>query len=90
MSDQPQRQDEILGPEAGAQVSPPGPAEAWRRRVAIGHPRAFLSGLGIVVYFAVATVWLPSALLRSSLLIWVVAFGIGLWALRRSQDRAWI
>ncbi len=58
----------------------------------------------IVVYFAVATVWLPSALLRSPLLsgaaravldtatvvIWGIFFGIGVAGLRRAQNKGWI
>jgi len=73
-------------------------------RPAIGQLRAFLSGLAIVTYFTVATVWLPSALLRSPLLAgadrdisdlvavvaWGVGLGFGMWALRRAQDRALI
>lgn len=104
MSDEPQRQDEVRGPETGALDSLPGPAEAWNRRVAIGHPRAMLSALGVLLYFVAATVWLPSTLLRSSLLagasrtvadavalvVWLLGFGIGLWGLRKAQDRAWI
>lgn len=70
----------------------------------IGHGRAMLSAVGIVLYFAVSTVWLPSALLRSQLLIglersvsdlvalavWGVGLGIGMWGLRRAQKRGWI
>ena len=41
------------------------------RRVRIGQMRAMASSVGIVLYFAVATVWVPSALLTSSLLIGV-------------------
>ena len=73
-------------------------------RPAIGPLRAFLSGMAIVAYFTVATVWLPSALLRSSLLagaernisdlvtvvVWGVGLGFGMWALRWAQDRALI
>ncbi len=60
--------------------------------------------MGIVLYFAVSTVWLPSALLRSSLLagaernvadlvalaVWGAGLGFGMWGLRRAQDREWI
>ncbi len=73
-------------------------------RASIGHVRAMLSAFGIVLYFAVATVWLPSALLRSQLLIgvdrgvsdlitlvvWGTGVGIGMWGLRLAQKRGWI
>ncbi len=73
-------------------------------RASIGHVRAMFSALGIVLYFAVATVWLPSALLRSQLLIgaergisdlvalvvWGTGVGIGMWGLRLAQKRGWI
>jgi len=63
-----------------------------------------LSAFGIVLYFAVATVWLPSALLRSSLLtgvgrnvsdlvtlaVWGIGLGVGMWGLRLAQKRGWI
>ena len=74
------------------------------KRVQIRHGRALLWSLGIVLYFAVATVWLPAALLRSSLLagaernvadlvvlaVWGAGLGFGMWGLRRAQDREWI
>ncbi len=70
-------------------------------RESISQLRALLSSVGIVAYFAVATVWVPSALLRSPLLtgvdrnladlialgIWGLGLGFGVWALRRAQDR---
>ena len=70
-------------------------------RERISHPRAVLSAIIIFLYFAVFTAWLPSALLRSSLLsgaprnvadgvtlvVWGGFFGIGLLALRWAQDR---
>lgn len=72
-----------------------------RARAAIGHARASLTAMGIVAYFGVTTVWIPSALLRSSLLIglernvsdliavavWGAGLGIGIWLLRWAQDR---
>lgn len=78
--------------------------DAISRRVSISQGRAMLSAVGIVLYFAVTTVWLPSKLLRSSLLagastnvsdlvavaVWGIGFGFGIWALRRAQDRGWI
>lgn len=74
------------------------------KRASIRHGKALLWAVGIVLYFAVVTVWLPSALLRSSLLagaernladlvvlaIWGTGLGFGLWGLRRLQDREWI
>lgn len=70
-------------------------------RERISHPRAVLSAVIIFVYFAFFTAWLPSALLRSSLLssapqnvadgitlvVWGGFFGLGLLALRWAQDR---
>jgi hypothetical protein len=78
--------------------------DAMSLRASISQGRAMLSAVGIVAYFAVTTVWLPSALLRSSLLtgastnvsdvvavgIWGIGFGFGIWGLRRAQDRGWI
>jgi len=75
-----------------------------RGRASIGQGRAMLSALAIVLYFFVTTFWLPSALLRSSLLtgvgrnvsdliavaVWGLGLGFGMWALRRAQDRGWI
>jgi hypothetical protein len=74
------------------------------KRARIRQGRALLWSLGIVLYFAVATVWLPSALLQSSLLagaernvadlvvlaVWGAGLGFGMWGLRRAQDREWI
>ena len=70
-------------------------------RERISQGRGFLSAVAIIAYFAVFTAWLPSLVLRSSLLatapdsvanviilgIWVGFFGFGLFALRWSQDR---
>lgn len=70
-------------------------------REGISHPRAALSGIAILVYFAFFTAWVPSALLRSSLLssaprnvadgitlvVWGGFFALGLAALRWLQDR---
>lgn len=63
-----------------------------------------LKAVLIVAYFAVTTVWLPSALLRSPLLsgatrvvadtatvlIWGLFFGTGVIGLRRAQEGGWI
>ncbi len=70
-------------------------------REKISYPRAALSGVVIFLYFAIFTAWLPSAMLRSSVLssaprnvadgiilvVWGGFFGIGLVALRWAQDR---
>ena len=67
----------------------------------ISHPRAVLSAVIIFLYFAIFTAWVPSALLRSSLLssapaniadgitlvVWGGFFGLGIFALRWAQDR---
>lgn len=67
----------------------------------ISQGRALLSGIVIFVYFAVTTAWIPSMLLRSSLLatapenvasgitlvVWGGFFGFGLLALRMAQER---
>ena len=65
---------------------------------------AGLAGLAIVAYFALATVWLPSWVLRlpavaqasrsvSDLvgtMVWVVFLLLGMWGLRLAQRRGWI
>ena len=65
----------------------------------IGWVRAGATGLAIVAYFAVTTVWLPDWLLRwqpvvdaSDLTqdvvavgVWLVATALGLWVLRVAQ-----
>ncbi len=70
----------------------------------ISWGRAFVSGLVIFVYFAFTTAWLPSSLLKSSLLasasrpvadgitivVWGGFFGLGVLALRWAQDRGMI
>jgi hypothetical protein len=75
-----------------------------RRRPVIGHARAAFTGALIVLYFTLSTIWLPSALLRSSLLtgaertvsdlialaVWAGGFALGIWGLRRAQERGWI
>ena len=63
------------------------------------------SGKAILIfaYFVVATVWLPSWFLRQDPVagasgfvqdlvgsgVWLVAFVVGLWGLRRSQSAGW-
>ncbi len=73
-------------------------------RASIGHGRAMLSAVGIVLYFAVAVVWLPTVVLRSPLLagvdrsisdvvtlvVWGISLAMGMWGLRRAQKRGWI
>ncbi len=70
-------------------------------RERISQGRALLSAVVIFMYFAVSTAWIPSALLRSSLLVtaprnvadgivlvvWGGFFGLGLLGLRWAQDR---
>ncbi|HXV71001.1 MAG TPA: hypothetical protein VEB69_06310 [Acidimicrobiia bacterium] len=65
---------------------------------------AGIRALLILFYFATATVWLPSALLRTepvatasrfwadliALLAWGIPFVFGLWGLRTLQRRGWI
>ncbi len=72
-----------------------------RGKGSIGHLRAMLSAVGIVLYFVATTFWIPSALLRSSLLtgveqgitdlvalaVWGAGLGLGVWGLRKAQDR---
>jgi hypothetical protein len=104
MNDQLQS-ERALGPTGGVRGSPPSEvAEQTAKRAAFGQLRGMLSAVAIFLYFAVATVWLPSAILRSSLLsgasrnvadavalaAWIVGLGAGMWGLRRAQDRIWI
>jgi hypothetical protein len=70
----------------------------------ISQLRAVASALVIFLYFVIFTAWLPSVLLRSSLLataprsvadgitivVWTGLFGIGIVALRVAQDRGLI
>lgn len=63
---------------------------------------ALVRGLGIFLYFAVATVWIPNLVLKlladssnliqdlSVTLVWAVALGFGMWALRYAQRRGLI
>jgi len=69
-----------------------------------GWVAAGLAGLAVVAYFALATVWLPSWVLRlpavaqasrsvSDLvgtMVWVVFLLFGMWGLRLAQRRGWI
>ena len=65
--------------------------------------KAWLIGLGIFLYFAIATALLPSRILTGPLssadrvvqdLVTVVVWGfflvLGLWGLRMSQKRGWM
>ena len=70
----------------------------------ISQVRAALSAIVIFLYFVIFTAWLPSMLLRSSMLstasravadgiiivVWVGFFGIGVLGLRWAQDRGLI
>lgn len=65
---------------------------------------AYGKALLVVLYFVLATVWLPSWVLgigfveRAAPVLhdlagagaWAIAMAVGLWALRRSQARGWI
>ena len=67
----------------------------------ISQARAFLTAVAFFLYFAVFTAWLPSLLLRSSLLltaprsvadgitivVWGGFFGLGVGALMWAQNR---
>ncbi len=71
------------------------------RRERISNGRAALTAVGIVVYFAVFTAWVPSILARSSflstaprnvadgivLVVWGGFLLVGVGALRWAQDR---
>jgi hypothetical protein len=73
-------------------------------REQISQGRAVLSAIAIFLYFAIFTAWIPSIVLRSSLLasapaevsdlvmlaIWGGFFGAGLYGLRWSQERGLI
>ena len=67
---------------------------------AVAYGKAFV----ILVYFVVATMWLPSWVLGLGPVtravpvvhdligaaVWLVAMALGLWGLRRSQSEGWI
>jgi len=67
-------------------------------------PAAGLVGLAIVAYFALATVWLPSWVLRLPAIaqasrsvadlvgttVWAVLLLLGMWGTRVAQRRGWI
>jgi hypothetical protein len=69
-----------------------------------GWAESGLAGLAIVTYFALATVWLPSWVLRMpaiaqasrsvsdlvGTLVWTVFLLLGMWGLRVAQRRGWI
>jgi len=66
--------------------------------------RAYGLGIGIALYFIVATIWLPSFVLRMSVVasapstlrdiigagVWFVFLAVGLIALRLAQRARWI
>jgi hypothetical protein len=63
-----------------------------------------LAGLAVVAYFALATVWLPSWVLRLPVVarasrpvadlvgtvVWAAFLVLGMWGLRLAQRRGWI
>lgn len=65
---------------------------------------AGMAGVAIFAYFALATVWLPSWVLRlpavaqaprfvadlAGTAVWAVFLALGMWGLRVSQNRGWI
>jgi hypothetical protein len=65
---------------------------------------AGVAALAIVVYFTLATVWLPSWVLRLPAVaqasrfvadlvgtaVWAAFLGLGMWAMRIAQRRGWI
>lgn len=69
-----------------------------------GWAEAGPAGLAIVAYFALATVWLPSWVLRIpavaqasrsvadlvGTLVWAAFLVLGMWGLRVAQRRGWI
>lgn len=69
-----------------------------------GWAEAGLAGLAIVAYFALATVWLPSWVLRIptvaqasrsvadlvGTMVWAAFLVLGMWGLRVAQRRGWI
>ena len=73
-------------------------------REKISQGRAVLSAIGIFLYFAIFTAWIPSIVLRSSflatapgevsdlviLVVWGGFFVAGLYGLRWSQERGLI
>ncbi len=74
------------------------------KRARISQGRAALSGIAIFLYFAIFTAWAPSILARSAFLAtasknvadgiiivaWGGFFGLGIVALRWTQDRGLI
>lgn len=69
-----------------------------------GWAEAGLTGLAIVTYFALSTVWLPSWVLRIpavaqasgsvadlvGTMVWAAFLVLGMWGLRVAQRRGWI
>jgi hypothetical protein len=65
---------------------------------------AGMTGIAIVAYFVLATVWLPSLVLRSpavaqasrsvadlvGTMVWAAFLGLGMWGLRVAQRKGWI
>lgn len=63
-------------------------------------PAAYVRAVAVFLYFALATVWLPSFIVSTSsdagfrdiavTVVWLGAFGGGLWGLRELQRRRWL
>ena len=96
MTDNASGEEVATGPPPGELISEPEASMSW--------PRAILIGLAIVVYFSVATMWLPSKLIQldsvasasewvQNLTVtgsWFIALAAGIVGLRRAQRRGWI
>lgn len=93
--------------EARAQGGPESDAPAarengggWTSSPTRSWATAYVRAVVVFVYFAVATVWLPSTLIGSATdessrdiivsATWAIAFGGGLWGLRELQRRGWL
>lgn len=79
-------------------------AQGTARRAGMSWIGAGSRAVAIFIYFAIATVWLPSAIAKSGPIVdaadwigdlvvasvWAVGLAVGMWALRRAQDRGFI
>jgi len=98
--------DSDVDDDKGQDTAPPPPEvrNAMEPTQSITWTRAVLIGFGVFAYFAVLTVWLPSAVLRLNAIassaswvqdivvtgLWSVALAAGLIGLRQAQRRGWI